>query len=59
MARYLLQHMVGNTLSSLIADYYLTKVADDLDMLSGDARVVDAIYAAKDVRQRSTLKTEE
>lgn len=35
------------------------KVADDLDMLSGDARVVDAIYAAKDVRQKSTLKIEE
>lgn len=36
------------------------KVADDLDRLSGDARVVDAIYAANDVRRRtSTLKTED
>lgn len=35
------------------------KVADNLDLLSGDARVVDAIYAARDARQKSTLKTEE
>lgn len=34
------------------------KVADNLDLLSGDARVVDAIYAARDARQKSTLKTE-
>lgn len=38
----------------------IQKVADDLDRLSGDARVVDAIYAANDVRRRtSTLKTED
>lgn len=37
----------------------IRKVADDLDMLSGDGRAVDAIYAANAVRQRSTLKTEE
>lgn len=37
----------------------IQKVADDLDRLSGDARVVDAIYAANDVRRRSTLKIEE
>ncbi len=37
----------------------IQKVADDLDRLSGDARVVDAIYAANDVRRRSTLKTQE
>lgn len=37
----------------------IRKVADDLDMLSSDGRVVDAIYAANAVRQKSTLKTEE
>lgn len=37
----------------------IRKVADDLEMLSGDCRVVDAIYAVNDVRRReSTLKTE-
>lgn len=35
-------------------------VAEDLDRLSGDCLVVDAIYAVNDVRQRaSTLKTKE
>lgn len=35
-------------------------VAEDLKLLSGDCLVVDAIYAANDVRQRaSTLKTTE
>lgn len=35
-------------------------VSDDLERLAGDARVVDAIYAANDVRKRNgTLKTEE
>lgn len=38
----------------------IRKVADDLEMLSGDCRVVDAIYAVNNVRrQESTLKTEE
>lgn len=37
----------------------IRKVADDLEMLSGDALVVDAIYAANDVRQNCTLKNEE
>lgn len=38
----------------------IQKVADDLDRLSGDARVVDAIYAVNDVRRRtSTLKTKD
>lgn len=33
------------------------KVADDLERLSGDCRVVDAIYAARDIRENdSTLK---
>ena len=37
----------------------IQKVAEGLDRLSGDARVVDAIYAVNDVRRRmSTLKTE-
>lgn len=35
-------------------------VSDDLERLAGDARVVDAIYAANDVRKRNgTLKTED
>lgn len=33
------------------------KVADDLECLAGDERVVDAIYAVSDVRRR-TLKNE-
>lgn len=34
------------------------KVADDLDKLSGDCKVVDAIYAVNDVRERAgTLTT--
>lgn len=38
----------------------IQKVADDLGRLSGDARVVDAIYAVNDVRRRtSTLKTKD
>lgn len=37
----------------------IRQVADDLELLSGDCRVVDAIYAVNDVRQRkSTLKTD-
>ena len=36
------------------------KVSSDLDRLAGDCRVVDAIYAAHDVRRRaSTLKSED
>ena len=36
------------------------KVSSDLDQLAGDCRVVDAIYAAHDVRRRaSTLKSED
>lgn len=35
-------------------------VAEDLELLSGDCLVVDAIYAVNDVRQQaSTLKTAE
>lgn len=38
----------------------IQKVADNLDRLSGDARVVDAIYAVNDVRRRtSTSKTKD
>ena len=36
------------------------QVKDDLEKLSGDCLVVDAIYAARDVRQRErTLKKED
>ncbi len=36
------------------------RVADYLDLLDGDCRVVDAIYAVNDVRRRaSTLTTED
>ena len=36
------------------------KVSSDLGRLAGDCRVVDAIYAARDVRRRaSTLKSED
>lgn len=38
---------------------YIREVAGDLEHLEGDCRVVDAIYAAEDVRRRSTLKTED
>lgn len=34
----------------------IRRVAAELDSLSGDARVVDAIYAARDARNESTLK---
>lgn len=38
---------------------YIKEVAGDLELLEGDCRVVDAIYAAEDVRRRKgTLKTE-
>lgn len=38
---------------------YVREVAADLELLEGDCRVVDAIYAAEDVRRRrSTLTTE-
>lgn len=38
----------------------IRKVADDLELLSGDCRVVDAIYAVNDVRRcKGTLKTED
>jgi len=38
----------------------IQKVSEDLEQLSGDCLVVDAIYAAEDVRKRkSTLRTEE
>ena len=38
---------------------YIREVAADLELLEGDCRVVDAIYAAEDVRRRrSTLTTE-
>lgn len=37
----------------------INMVADDLELLSGDCLVVDAIYAVNDVRQKAgTLKTE-
>lgn len=36
----------------------IDRAADYLDLLDGDCRVVDAIYAAEDVRRRGTLKTE-
>lgn len=37
----------------------IREVAEELDLLSGDCRVVDAIYAANDVTKRNgTLKTE-
>ncbi len=36
------------------------RAANHLDLLDGDCRVVDAIYAVNDVRRRaSTLTTEE
>ena len=35
-------------------------LADKLELLNGDCRVVDAIYAVNDVRRRDgTLKTED
>lgn len=34
-------------------------VADDLNKLQGDSLVVDAIYAAGEVRRRRTLKKED
>lgn len=37
---------------------YIKGVAESLEALEGDCRVVDAIYAAENVRQR-TLTTEE
>lgn len=37
---------------------YIKGVAESLEALEGDCRVVDAIYAAESVRQR-TLTTEE
>lgn len=38
----------------------IQRVSEDLEQLSGDCLVVDAIYAAEDVRKRrGTLKTEE
>lgn len=37
---------------------YVKEVAGDLELLEGDCRVVDAIYAAEDVRRRKgTLKS--
>ena len=39
---------------------YIKEVAGDLGLLEGDCRVVDAIYAAEDVRwRRGTLKAED
>lgn len=35
------------------------RVADYLDLLDGDCRVVDAIYAVNDVRRRSSTLTSE
>ncbi len=38
----------------------IQRVSEDLEQLSGDCLVVDAIYAAEDVRRRrGTLRTEE
>lgn len=37
---------------------YIKGVEEALNALEGDCRVVDAIYAAEDVRRRRTLKTE-
>ncbi len=38
----------------------LREVSGELELLDGDRRVVDAIYAVNDVRRReSTLKTED
>lgn len=38
---------------------YIKEIAEDLKLLEGDCRVVDAIYAVNDVRRRtSTLTTE-
>ena len=38
----------------------IDELADKLELLSGDCRVVDAIYAVNDVRRRDgTLKTED
>lgn len=37
----------------------IRKVMDDLDLLSGDERVADVVYASRDARRKSTLKTEE
>lgn len=38
---------------------YIKEVAQDLELVEGDCRVVDAIYAAEDVRRRKgTLTTE-
>ncbi len=34
-------------------------VADELERLSGDCQVVDAIYAANDVQRKRTLTTED
>ena len=39
---------------------YIKEVAGDLELLEGDCRVVDAIYAAEDVRRRrGTLAIED
>ena len=39
---------------------YIKEMSEDLKLLEGDCRVVDAIYAAEDVRRcRSTLTTKE
>lgn len=38
---------------------YIKEVAQDLELVEGDCRVIDAIYAAEDVRRRKgTLTTE-
>lgn len=38
----------------------IQRVSEDLEQLAGDCLVVDAIYAAEDVRRRKgTLRTEE
>jgi len=36
----------------------INRVADDLYQLAGDCRVVDAIYAARDVQRQRELETE-
>lgn len=55
------QELAGMAISTFYAIWEaVEQAADYLELLDGDCRVVDAIYAVNDVRRRaSTLTTEE
>ncbi len=51
---------ISQSACSYVLRDIIDDLADKLELLNGDCRVVDAIYAVNDVRRRDgTLKTED